>query len=254
MTTVNERLGALHASSARLASLATSLTPEQLVGPAYPSKWTIADVLSHIGSGAVIMRRGIDAAVSGVPVEDGFNQSVWDDWNAKSPQAQAAAALAADSSLMDRINDLSDDERASFSYAMGPFMLDFVTFVGLRLNEHVLHTWDVDVVSNADATLPSDAVRVVIDNLEMIAGFAGKSDGAVGDITVRTTDPDRHLVVNVGAERLSLESSTDAEAADAEMPAEAFIRLVYGRLDPAHTPDGVGGPAVDRLRSVFRGV
>jgi hypothetical protein len=38
------------------------------------------------------------------------------------------------------------------------------------------------------------------------------------------------------------------------LPAEALIRLVYGRLDPDHTPAVKGDPDVlDRLRRVFPG-
>ena len=38
------------------------------------------------------------------------------------------------------------------------------------------------------------------------------------------------------------------------MPAEAFIRLVYGRLDPAHTPAVDGDAALlDQLRATFPG-
>jgi hypothetical protein len=40
---------------------------------------------------------------------------------------------------------------------------------------------------------------------------------------------------------------------DLVLPAEALIRLVYGRLDPEHTPP-VGGTAdLDELRRVFPG-
>ena len=37
------------------------------------------------------------------------------------------------------------------------------------------------------------------------------------------------------------------------LPAEAFIRLVYGRLDPEHTPPGVEDPTLKVLRTVFVG-
>ncbi|MBV9412046.1 MAG: hypothetical protein JO148_10655, partial [Acidimicrobiia bacterium] len=39
------------------------------------------------------------------------------------------------------------------------------------------------------------------------------------------------------------------------MPAEAFIRLVYGRLDSDHTPSSVEGDAetLEQLRQVFPG-
>jgi hypothetical protein len=47
----------------------------------------------------------------------------------------------------------------------------------------------------------------------------------------------------------------DAAAAspDVELPAEAFARLVYGRLDAEHTPPGQHGPALDILRRLFPG-
>ena len=50
------RLRALGASVDRLAALVRSLTPEQLRQQAYPSEWTVADVLSHLGSGAVLTK------------------------------------------------------------------------------------------------------------------------------------------------------------------------------------------------------
>ena len=41
---------------------------------------------------------------------------------------------------------------------------------------------------------------------------------------------------------------------EGEFPAEAFVRLVYGRLDPAHTPPVDDGDVLDALRPVFTGV
>jgi hypothetical protein len=39
-----------------------------------------------------------------------------------------------------------------------------------------------------------------------------------------------------------------------EIPSEAFIRLVYGHLDPAHTSAVSGSPTLlDELRTAFRG-
>jgi uncharacterized protein (TIGR03083 family) len=253
MTAVTDRLEALEASAARLASLTKRLTPEQLDSQSYPKKWTVSDVLSHLGSGGVIMRRGVDAAVSGDPIEDGFNQSVWDEWNAKSPAARASEVLVVDRALLDRVAALSDDERASFILPLGPFELDLATALGLRLNEHVLHTWDIDVALDPTATLPSDAVDIVVDNLAMISGFAGKSDGNEREIAITTAAPSRSFVLKVGPERVSLEPATGEVSADVELPSEALIRLVYGRLDPDHAPAGVEGPDLDQLRTMFPG-
>ena len=250
---VSERLGALEASAQRLASLVNGLKLEQLDQQAYPTKWSVADVLSHIGSGAVIMRRGIDAAVSGNPVEDGFNQSVWDEWNAKGAAARAADALAADRALLDRVASLTDAERDSFHFSLGPFQLDLPTFLGLRLNEHVLHSWDIDVAFHPTATLAADAVPIVIDNLEMLVGFAGKTDGHERVLTVHTTGPSRAFAVNVGAERLALTAAERSASVDIELPSEAFVRLVYGRLDPDHAPPDIESPELEQLRGLFPG-
>jgi len=251
---VSQRLDALEVSAQRLASMVNGLKLEQLDQQAYPSKWSVADVLSHIGSGAVIMRRGIDAAVSGEPVEAGFNQSVWDEWNAKGSAARASEALIADRALLDRVASLTDAERESFHYSLGPFQLDLTTFLGLRLNEHVLHSWDVDVTFHPTATLPEDAVAIVIDSLEMVVGFAGKSDGLERVLTVHTTDPSRAFAVNVGPERLALTAAERSAAVDLELPSEAFVRLVYGRLDPDHSPPDIESPELEQLRALFPGL
>lgn len=251
---VSERLGALEASAHRLSSLVNGLKLEQLDEQAYPSKWSVADVLSHIGSGAVIMRHGIDAAVSRRAVEDGFNQSVWDEWNAKGAAARAADALVADRALLDRVASLTDSERESFHYSLGPFQLDLSGLLGLRLNEHVLHSWDVDVTFHPTATLPPDAVAIVIDSLEMIAGFAGKSDGHERALTIHTTEPSRAFAVKVGPERLALTVAEPSAPVDIELPSEAFVRLVYGRLDPDHSPPDVESPELEQLRGLFPGL
>jgi len=250
-----DRLDALKASAARLRTLVGGLSTEQLTMQSYASEWTIADVLSHIGSGAVIMRNGVDAAVSGKPADPGFNQSVWDEWNAKSPSDQAADVLVSDDALIERLDALTEGQRDALRYSMGPMQIDFDTLVGLRLNEHVLHSWDVAVALRPEETLPTDAAAVVIDNLSMIAGFAGRSDGVERTIAISTTNPERLFALTVDAERVSLSPGSESVDTSLELPAESFIRLVYGRLDPGHTPSAVADDTtLDQLRRLFPGV
>ena len=87
---------------------------------------------------------------------------------------------------------------------MGPITVDFEGFVGLRLNEHTLHTWDVDVALDPHATLDDDATQLVVDHLEMIARYTGKPSGTVHDVTVRTSNPTRHFTISLGADAVSL--------------------------------------------------
>jgi hypothetical protein len=73
-------------------------------------------------------------------------------------------------------------------------------------------------------------------------------------VHVRTTGPERDFALAVGREPVSLAPSTDDRAPDLELPAEAFIRLVYGRLDPGHTPPVRGSADLGELRRMFPGV
>ena len=251
---MNDVVAALHASVDHLAKMVDGLGPDRIRQPAYPSDWTVADTLSHLGSGAVIMRRGFEDGVAGRDADGDFNQSVWDEWNAKSPEDQAADALDADAALMAALDSATDGQLEALRFAMGPMTLDFPTFAGLRLNEHVLHTWDVDVVDDPGAPLLADAVPVVIERLGLIVGWAGRTPGSDATVSVRTTDPGHELTVVMTPDSVALTPSGPGSEADLTIPAEAFIRLVYGRLDPDHTPAGVRGSAVEQLRQVFPGL
>jgi uncharacterized protein (TIGR03083 family) len=251
---MNEQEPALEASAAHLRDFVENLDGEQLGRQAFPTKWTVADVLSHVGSGAVIMRRSTEAAVDHAAVPDGFNQSVWDEWNAKTPEAKAADALVADRQLLDRVADVTDEQRREFHVSLGPMSLDFARYLGMRLNEHAVHTWDIEVAFDPSATLQPQATALIIDNLEVIGRFGGKPDGIERNIIVRTTEPERTYRITTTGDSLSLEPVTTADTPDAEIPAEAFIRLLYGRLDPEHTPAGTESSSVESLRSVFRGI
>ena len=172
-----EQLDVLRASVARLRTMVEGLDPGQLEVPAYPTEWTVADVLSHVGSGAVILERRFDDAVTGTHTPSDFAPAVWDAWNAKTPGDKAADALVADRSFVDRVGSLTDAQRAQFSFAMGPMVLDLAGFLGLRLNEHALHSWDVAVTFDPGARVAPDAVDVVIDNLQMITRLGRQAGG-----------------------------------------------------------------------------
>jgi uncharacterized protein (TIGR03083 family) len=254
-----ERLVALRISVTRLNAIIEGFDADQLRLSAYPKEWTVADVLSHLGSSAVIMQARLDAGLTGDDLADDFAQGVWDEWNAKTPDAQVADALAADRALLERIESLDDAERARVHLAFGPITLDLAGGVGARLNEHALHTWDVEVVLDPNATVPVDAASCVVDNLGMIVQFAGKPTGTQRDIAVHTTDPARDFTLSLGAEAVTLTPSAapiipNRVSADLELPAEALVRLVYGRLDPAHTPPVRGDIDLDELRRAFPGV
>jgi uncharacterized protein (TIGR03083 family) len=245
----------LDASAQRLADQVEPLTAPQIRQQAYPSEWTVADVLSHLGSGAVITRLRLEG-------EEVDMQAIWDEWNAKDPDAQAADALRADVELQRRLEALTAEDQDTMRFAMGPMELDLLTFLGMRLNEHSLHTWDVAVVFDSGATLPDDEAALIVDALPMIARFAGKPTGAARDLTIRTVSPSRTFALVLRPDGVTLSPGDAGDAGDGgdgpdlELPAEALIRLVYGRLDPDHSPapDGAGAARLlEELRPAFPG-
>lgn len=245
----------LAASVVRLRGLVRTLDVDQLESASYAEDWTIADVLSHLGSGAVLMARRLESALAGSPLPDDVAQPVWDEWNAKSPQAKADDALAEDERLGKAFDAVDDRDRQRIEFSFGPVSVSFEAAAALRLNEHALHTWDIEVMADRDAVLSDGAAAVIIDNLGLIARFAARPTGDEREIRVRTHDPVRQFTVRLTTEAAQLLAGDGGVEPDLELPAESFCRLVYGRLDAEHSPAVLAnGEVLDLLRRVFPGV
>jgi uncharacterized protein (TIGR03083 family) len=245
-------LGALRASHDRLEGIVRPLDADAIRGGSYCSEWTIAQVLSHLGSGAVLFGLILDAAIEGrePPARESFAE-VWDTWNAYSPDEQVERGLEVDGAFVARFEGLGDDELARLSIPMMGMQLDAAGLLRLRLGEHAVHTWDVAVVLDPAATIGDEAVGLVIDGLGMVVSRAGKPEDPARRLRVRTTNPSRDLLLNTG-EPVKLGAWEDG-AADGEisLAAEALIRLAYGRL--SELPSGTD-VSLDELRRVFPGL
>jgi uncharacterized protein (TIGR03083 family) len=252
-------IAALRNSHERLASLVSPLTPEQLRGPAYPTEWSTAQVLSHLGSGAEISLLTLPSALGQAgPVDRDAFPPIWDVWNAKSPDDQAADGLSSDEKYVRALEQLSDEDLAGISLSLFGLTLDSVGLIRLRLGEHALHTWDVAVGLDPSARVSPDAVGLLIDNVpSFLAPRLGRAPDVPFRTRIRTSNPDRDYLL-VAADAISMADwPGDGGGADSEvhMPSEALLRLAYGRLDPEHTPAEVeGDPAeLERLRKIFPG-
>jgi hypothetical protein len=134
--------------------------------------------------------------------------------------------------------------------------LDIVGLLRMRLGEQAVHAWDVAVMSDPAATVDAGAVALLVDSLERTAARGGKPQGETFRVRVGTTNPQRDLVVSVGvAVAISPAEPDDSYDGSVDLPAEAFLRLVYGRLDPDHAPTHAesGSRGLADLRSVFPG-
>jgi uncharacterized protein (TIGR03083 family) len=253
-------IAALRNSHERLAALVRPLSPEQLRDQSYDSEWSVAQVLSHMGSGAEIGLMMLPAALGrGEPPDREAFPAVWDVWNAKSPEDQAADALAWDEKGIQALEQLSDEELAGINLDMFGMQLDAVGLTMLRLGEHALHTWDVAASFDPAATVAPDAVALLIDNVpRFLAPRLGHAPAGPFRVRIRSTEPERDYLF-IAADPISVADwPGDGGGAESEisMPSEALLRLAYGRLDPGHTPAAVEADPVylDRLREVFPGL
>jgi uncharacterized protein (TIGR03083 family) len=247
-------IGALRHSHQRLSALVEPLDEGRLEQPSYASEWSIAQVLSHLGSQAEIFGMFLDAGLDGKepPGREAFGP-IWDTWNSKSPQAQASDALRADQATLERFESLDADQLASLRLQLFGMDLDAAGLARMRVGEHAVHTWDVAVALDPAATVEPDAVGLLVDTLGQLAARTGKADGKQRRLLVTTAEPDRQFVLETG-EAVTLTPSDGEEGRpELRLPAEALVRLVYGRLDPAHTPAEASGADLDELRQLFPG-
>jgi uncharacterized protein (TIGR03083 family) len=253
---VSDVLTALQSSVDRFASILGGLSDEQVAEPSYDDDWNIGAVASHLGSGAQIFGMFIRAGDSGgeAPGPEQFSP-IWEAWNAKSAPQQAHDAVIADADFMTQLEGMSEAAQAAWRLDMFGTEQDLESVLLMRLAEHSVHTWDVAVALDPTATVADDAVPLVLDRLAAVVERVAKQTPSPLAVEVRTTDPGRRMVLTLG-DRSSLAQADDtATDATLTLPAEALIRLVYGRLDPDHTPASVTAEGVDLdlLRRVFPG-
>jgi uncharacterized protein (TIGR03083 family) len=253
-------IATLRASHDKLASLVVPMTPQQVRGPSYCRDWTSAQLLSHLGSGAEISLMMLPGALGeGEPASRDAFGPVWDVWNAKTPDAQAADAVDIDERHVSTLEQLSDEQLAGVRLEVFGNQLDASGLVRMRLGEHVMHTWDLAVTQDPAATLLPDAVPLLIDRVpQFLAPRLGKPLSEPLRVRITTTDPARDYLLTSGETVTMTDWPGEAvpgEVPHVSMPAEALLRLAYGRLDPDHTPSSVSGDpeVLAKLRQIFPG-
>ena len=182
-------------------------------------------------------------------------EPIWQAWSAGDPRTQARDALEANQSVVDRFASLDPAQVEAFHLDLFGMSVDAVRLAQMRLSELALHIWDVAVALDPSATVIPEAVVVLVDTLGQLAARVGKAEGRDLRLVVETSEPERHFYLEA-AETVTLEPRQPGEDLPGlRLPAEAFVRLVYGRLDPAHTPAvEAEGVDLDELRRVFPGI
>ena len=259
MTELEDRtIAELRANHDLLAAFVADLTEVQLKAQSGADQWSVADVLSHLGSGAEIQHHTVSRAVSGDTGDAPVNQEIWDRWNALPPVEQATEFVVSEERLVSLFESLTPEQRSSVRVDLGflPAPVSIATPLAMRLNEQTLHGWDARVGVDPDAVLSDEAAELVLrhytESMSFMLGFIGMADRL--DEPVRLAVGDRVIAIE---DSVALETGGEGvTTATYDGPLESVVRLMAGRLSPEHTPAAVevtGNVTLDDLRRVFPG-
>ncbi|MEU0536793.1 maleylpyruvate isomerase family mycothiol-dependent enzyme [Amycolatopsis tolypomycina] len=256
MTSLLDRtIAALRAEHDTLAALVRTLTDEQLATTSGAADWTVAQALSHLGSGAEIGRAPL-ARAAGETVAAEDNQTIWARWDASAPRAQADGFLEHNARWLATVEAFTPEQRSSLTVDLGflPEPVPLVTALGMRLSEVANHSWDVRVAFDPAAGVDAGSAAVLVDlmtgPLGFMLGFLAKPAELAKPVSLAV--PGAGLVID---DAVTVVDHLEAPTATFDGPAEAFVRLISGRLKPPYD-GGVtveGGVTLEELRRVFPG-
>ncbi len=250
-------IAALRATHDELVAVVNTLSDAQLSDPSGASEWTLAQVLSHLGSGAEISLGTLTAATDGV--EKAPNEQVWERWDAMTPREQADGFVAADARLVKSVEVLDAEQRQSLRLDMGflPEPVPMSTYAGMRLNEAAHHSWDVRVALDPEAAIDAGTATLLVEHfasdLGFLLGWTAKADAITESVVLTLGETGHALAIG---DRVALVGSDGEPTAALVGTPDEVARLLSGRLTPAHTRERVevtGNVSLEDLRKVFPG-
>jgi uncharacterized protein (TIGR03083 family) len=252
---VDRTVTALRSEHDVLAGLVRTLTDDQLAATSGAAEWSVAQALSHLGSGAEIGRAPI-ARAAGETVAAEDNQTIWARWDASAPRAQAEGFLEYNGRWLETVEALTPEQRSSLTVDFGflPEPVSLLTALGMRLSEVANHSWDVRVALDPHAGVDANSAPVLIDLLAGPVGFMLNFLAKPAELAdpVSVAIPGAGLVID---DAVTVVDHLESPSATFNGPAEAFVRLVTGRLKAPYDK-GVtieGSVTLDDLRRVFPG-
>ncbi|MDP9795618.1 uncharacterized protein (TIGR03083 family) [Catenuloplanes nepalensis] len=260
-TAADSVIAVLRAGHDELTAFVGRLSPDDLTRRSAADEWTVAQVLSHLGSGAEIHLATVAAGRDGTPAPDqDFNKGVWARWDAMTPAEQAAGVVESNGRLIEMFEALDETQRADVRVVFGwlPAPVDVATSARLRLSEFALHQWDAVAALDPRARVRADAVPQLLDHVSRMFGFLGRTaplNGAEHHLAVHLTGPDRSFGLRLG-DSIEVTETPAEPSGTLTLPAEAWLRLLYGRFKPGYDSDEVtvtGPLGLDDLRRVFPG-
>lgn len=262
MSSPDAVITALRTEHDRLSGLVPTFSEDDLARPSGAAEWDISQVLSHLGSGAEIRRAALLAALGeGSKPERGDMEAIWATWNGMTRRQRADAFTRTAEDLVALYESLDAPTRENLRLDVGflPAPVDVATAARLLLSELALHSWDVRAGFDEHATLTPGIAEHLLHQEPDLTGWIGKPDplgGAKAVVAVTTSEPASVFALLL-KDRISVDFDVpDEPDGTLTLPAEAWLRLVAGRLGPSHTPEDVattGAADLDLLRKVFPG-
>lgn len=258
-TRLDPWLAALHGASQRLKDAVTDLSEQALARPSFADGWSIAQVLSHLGSAAEISATLLERGIAGDTVGPRREEllPVWQRWDALSAPAQREAWQQADARHLHLLDSLDSRQRESVRVPYFAGLLSVPVYAGYRLSEQSVHAWDIEVALDPTAAIPAPEVELLWERLDLVATRFRDADTLTrlgpGQLAVELMAPRRTLLLDLDAELHLYPCEAAQPAGTITGSAEAMLRLVYGRNRPQDGITATGMITLDDLRSLFPG-
>jgi uncharacterized protein (TIGR03083 family) len=213
-----------------------SLAPERWRGPTACTEWDLTKLVSHLGSGAVLMLRMVRSGLEGTPPQtQEERQQVWGHFDSLAPEQLYREFQQANTDALTYLDQLPADQRER---RIPSFLGEVPAAVLLRarLAEISLHSWDVRVALDPTARLLFGSVGPLVDQT---LGFVGRRSNAEARAelagTVFELDLEgrnrRRIALVVNQDGVSVaDPGQSSHRATLWLTGEAFVRLGAGRF------------------------
>jgi uncharacterized protein (TIGR03083 family) len=251
-----------------------ALRPQHWAEPGACGSWSVQDVVRHLGEEAetrlILLKYKLDEAGTERPTRERY-QVIWDYFASLTPEPLYAAFRDRNETYLAYVEALpieKQQQRVRFSPGEAPPQLGEVPlgeYLQSRLSELALHSWDIRVVLEPTARLLPDTTRTLLASILDLVDFELPADvrARLAGTTyafVLSGAVEREVILVVETDRVALaDRAVSGATATLQLPAEAFIRLLLGRLPlPAAAAAGEVAVEGDRnaamdLNALYRG-
>jgi len=224
-----------------LVAYLTGLPDEAWTEQSACTNWQVYQAVSHIGSQPAIHAGMIKAGLRGAPPKTNEDrQAIWGRFDAMGPLEVLPAFRANNDAFVALVDSLSEAELGSSMPWIGGRSAPVAEVLASRLNEQVLHVWDIKWARDKDVRLTAAAVPDLLAlNLTpfRLGGMAkpAQAPALVGKtIQFALSDPAGAVALAVGEDGVQATQGRAASAdLTAELSSEEMVRLLWGRFDVA---------------------